>query len=101
MKSTPAIDHSGSQCGYCTPGFVMSLFAGGYGGELNDHTTEGNLCRCTGYAPIRRATAELATLDFSADRSGFRAAGAGLPAIVTARMEAPARRCSGAAASGP
>ena len=62
------VDHSGSQCGYCTPGFVMSLFAGGYGGELNDHTTEGNLCRCTGYAPIRRATAELATLDFSADR---------------------------------
>ncbi|MCB1560499.1 MAG: FAD binding domain-containing protein [Xanthomonadales bacterium] len=62
------VDHSGSQCGYCTPGFVMSLFAGVYGGELNDHTTEGNLCRCTGYAPIRRATAELATLDFSGDR---------------------------------
>ena len=62
------VEHSGSQCGYCTPGFVMSLFAGGYGGELNDHTTEGNLCRCTGYVPIRRATAELATCDFSADR---------------------------------
>ncbi|MEZ5463780.1 MAG: FAD binding domain-containing protein [Lysobacteraceae bacterium] len=62
------VDHSGSQCGYCTPGFVMSLFAGSYDGELNDHTTEGNLCRCTGYAPIRRATAELATLDFCADR---------------------------------
>src|SRR5690606_7274875 len=62
------VEHSGSQCGYCTPGFVMSLFAGGYSGELNDHTTEGNLCRCTGYAPIRRATADLVTLDFGEDR---------------------------------
>ena len=62
------VEHSGSQCGYCTPGFVMSLFAGGYSGELNDHTTEGNLCRCTGYAPIRRATADLVTLDFGKDR---------------------------------
>ncbi len=55
------VDHSGSQCGYCTPGIVMSLFAGYYAGELDDHATEGNLCRCTGYAPIRRATASLRT----------------------------------------
>jgi xanthine dehydrogenase small subunit len=53
------VGHSGSQCGYCTPGFVMSLFAGYYAGELDDHATEGNLCRCTGYAPIRRATTQL------------------------------------------
>ncbi|MEO8671536.1 MAG: FAD binding domain-containing protein [Tahibacter sp.] len=53
------VDCAGSQCGYCTPGFVMSLFAGYYAGEMDDHTTEGNLCRCTGYAPIRRATAQL------------------------------------------
>ncbi len=53
------VEHGGSQCGYCTPGFVMSLFAGYYGGELSDHTTEGNLCRCTGYRSIRDATAAL------------------------------------------
>lgn len=53
------VDCSGSQCGYCTPGFVMSLFAGYSNAELDDHTTEGNLCRCTGYLPIRRATEQL------------------------------------------
>jgi len=45
----------GSQCGYCTPGFVMSLFAAYYGGDREDRVIEGNLCRCTGYLPIRRA----------------------------------------------
>ncbi len=56
------VDCAGSQCGYCTPGFVMSLFAGYYTGALDDETTEGNLCRCTGYRPIRAATAALAGL---------------------------------------
>ncbi|MBF2046665.1 MAG: xanthine dehydrogenase small subunit [Elainella sp. C42_A2020_010] len=45
----------GSQCGYCTPGFIMSMFAAYYGGKLDDAAVEGNLCRCTGYLPIRRA----------------------------------------------
>jgi xanthine dehydrogenase small subunit len=54
------VDHGGSQCGYCTPGFVMSLVAGYYDpsdgdGGLGDDVVEGNLCRCTGYLPIRRA----------------------------------------------
>ena len=53
------VDCSGSQCGYCTPGFVMSLFAGYSHGDLDEQTTEGNLCRCTGYLPIRRATERL------------------------------------------
>src|SRR6185436_2993431 len=53
------VDSSGSQCGYCTPGFVMSLFAGYYTGELDDAAIEGNLCRCTGYLPIRAAAAQL------------------------------------------
>ncbi|HVH35558.1 MAG TPA: FAD binding domain-containing protein [Tahibacter sp.] len=57
------VDCAGSQCGYCTPGFVMSLFAGYYAGALDDETTEGNLCRCTGYRPIRAATAALAELE--------------------------------------
>ena len=51
------LDHHASQCGFCTPGFVMSLFAL----YLNRDTAEredivaalaGNLCRCTGYRPI-------------------------------------------------
>jgi xanthine dehydrogenase molybdopterin binding subunit/xanthine dehydrogenase small subunit len=54
------VDHYGSQCGYCTPGFVMSLFEGYYRAdcsesrELSDQLC-GNLCRCTGYRPIRDA----------------------------------------------
>ena len=56
------VDSAGSQCGYCTPGFVMSLFAGYYDGEFSDHVIEGNLCRCTGYQSIRRAAASLAAL---------------------------------------
>lgn len=50
----------GSQCGYCTPGFIMSLFAAYYDGKVDDLSVEGNLCRCTGYLPIRRA-AQLVT----------------------------------------
>ena len=53
------VEHAASQCGYCTPGIVMSLYAGHCGGELSDLTTEGNLCRCTGYRPIRAATLAL------------------------------------------
>ena len=53
----------GSQCGYCTPGFVMSLFAAYYDGHaddgIDDGAVEGNLCRCTGYLPIRRAARSL------------------------------------------
>lgn len=53
------VDTGGSQCGYCTPGFVMSLFAGYYDEQLDDAAVEGNLCRCTGYLPIRRAARSL------------------------------------------
>jgi xanthine dehydrogenase small subunit len=54
------VEFHGSQCGFCTPGFVMSL----YGMWLNtpkpteadvERALQGNLCRCTGYAPIVRA----------------------------------------------
>ncbi|MCL6285945.1 xanthine dehydrogenase small subunit [Ruegeria sp. 2012CJ41-6] len=50
------VDHHGSQCGFCTPGFVMSMVASHCSGAT-DHDTQlaGNLCRCTGYAPIIRA----------------------------------------------
>lgn len=55
------VDTAGSQCGYCTPGFVMSLFVAYEQDALNDHAIDGNLCRCTGYVPIRRAMAQLRT----------------------------------------
>ncbi len=60
-SQTAMVRHGGSQCGYCTPGFVMSLFAAFHSAEktLDDAAVEGNLCRCTGYNSIRRAMAEL------------------------------------------
>ena len=53
----------GSQCGYCTPGFICSLFEGYYRDDLHTHDDldeqlAGNLCRCTGYRPIRDAAIE-------------------------------------------
>ena len=57
------IDHHGSQCGFCTPGFVMSLVAAHVNGNLqHDDVLAGNLCRCTGYAPIVRAAEVAANL---------------------------------------
>jgi xanthine dehydrogenase small subunit len=53
----------GSQCGYCTPGFVMSMFAEQYrpgrNGACDPQELGGNLCRCTGYRPIRDAALSL------------------------------------------
>jgi xanthine dehydrogenase small subunit len=53
------VDHHGSQCGFCTPGFVMALFAlyhqPAKSAANRTRTVEaiaGNLCRCTGYRPI-------------------------------------------------
>ena len=57
------IDQAGSQCGYCTPGFVVSLFAEqhrpGRTGSCDPLSLSGNLCRCTGYRPIRDAALSL------------------------------------------
>jgi xanthine dehydrogenase small subunit len=54
------VECHGSQCGFCTPGFVMSLFAlykseSTPNRERIDDTLSGNLCRCTGYRPIIEA----------------------------------------------
>lgn len=50
------IEHHGSQCGFCTPGFVMSMATAHKNGATDyDDQLAGNLCRCTGYAPIIRA----------------------------------------------
>lgn len=53
---TAMIDAHGSQCGFCTPGFVVSMASAHLNGST-DHDIQlaGNLCRCTGYAPIIRA----------------------------------------------
>ncbi|TAH38997.1 MAG: xanthine dehydrogenase small subunit [Bacteroidetes bacterium] len=57
------VDSNGSQCGYCTPGFIMSLFSL-YKNEQNptkesiEDALTGNLCRCTGYRPILEAAAK-------------------------------------------
>jgi xanthine dehydrogenase small subunit len=54
------VESHGSQCGFCTPGFVMAIYAHrAQGGglslqEIND-AIAGNLCRCTGYGPIIEA----------------------------------------------
>jgi xanthine dehydrogenase small subunit len=53
-------DHDGSQCGFCTPGFVMSIFALYKQDEKPNkeeiqNALSGNLCRCTGYRPIVEA----------------------------------------------
>jgi xanthine dehydrogenase molybdopterin binding subunit/xanthine dehydrogenase small subunit len=53
----------GSQCGYCTPGFVASMVEGFHRPEVSSPETvadqlQGNLCRCTGYRPIRDAMAD-------------------------------------------
>ncbi len=54
------VDHHASQCGFCTPGFVMTLFALYHATESPDRASvndwlAGNLCRCTGYRPIADA----------------------------------------------
>ncbi len=66
-------ERGGSQCGYCTPGFVCSMAAEYYrpardpGAETADHdwhlALSGNLCRCTGYRPIVAAARSLGTPD--------------------------------------
>lgn len=58
------VDHHGSQCGFCTPGIVMSLYALYLSnkspdlGQIND-VLAGNLCRCTGYGPIITAAQKM------------------------------------------
>lgn len=54
------VDCHGSQCGFCTPGFVMSLFtlqknSAGWDRHQAELALAGNLCRCTGYRPIMAA----------------------------------------------
>ena len=59
-------DNHGLQCGYCTPGMIMSAIdiVHRHGGELDEHTVrqelEGNICRCTGYHNIVKSVLDAA-----------------------------------------
>lgn len=64
------VEAGGSQCGYCTPGIVMSLFAlyKTHQNPVEETITDaitGNLCRCTGYRPIVDAAAKACSGDHS------------------------------------
>lgn len=58
------VDCHGSQCGFCTPGFVMSLYGLWLTSEAPsraeiERALQGNLCRCTGYEPIVKAAEQM------------------------------------------
>ncbi len=59
-------DNHGLQCGYCTPGMIMSAIdiVHRYGGKLDEetvrHELEGNICRCTGYHNIVKSVLDAA-----------------------------------------
>ena len=65
------VECHGSQCGFCTPGFVMALYAHykNKNGSLCD-ALAGNLCRCTGYAPILAAGVRMFDYEESNDTWG-------------------------------
>jgi len=82
------VQSHGSQCGFCTPGFVMSLFAmyqthvvagRPVTRDLAQADLSGNLCRCTGYRPILEAAQRMA--DFPAVRMDDAALAARLQAL--------------------
>lgn len=55
------VSHHGSQCGFCTPGFIVSMATAHLNGATDhDDQLAGNLCRCTGYDKIIRAVMDAA-----------------------------------------
>lgn len=76
------VESHASQCGFCTPGFVMSLYAVQREGAATDAASlkdalAGNLCRCTGYGPILaagQAMGEAPALDITAALAAIRPA---------------------------
>ena len=65
------VNHHGSQCGYCTPGFICSLFEASQRRDLVhnwqlDDQLAGNLCRCTGYRAIHDAACEALSMERAA-----------------------------------
>ncbi|WP_102225130.1 xanthine dehydrogenase small subunit [Acidimangrovimonas sediminis] len=90
------IAHHGSQCGFCTPGIMVALaIAHAQGRADTDDVLAGNLCRCTGYAPILRAARAAAELpappQMAADASA-------LSSFIVPQIRPPETRASDAAA---
>lgn len=61
------VNNAGTQCGFCTPGFVMSLTAHSLSAEPSDNemaiaAISGNICRCTGYKSIEKAAENISEL---------------------------------------
>ncbi len=84
------VEQHGSQCGFCTPGFVMSLFALYKTNPKPsrrdiDDALAGNLCRCTGYRPIIAAALDMYRIAGATDDWLRQPAGAG--AAPTRRVE--------------
>lgn len=83
----------GSQCGYCTPGFVVSLFAEHYRrdriGACDTAALAGNLCRCTGYRPIGDAAQSLGAPPSDAHRERLERPTPQLPAVSTLGFSRP------------
>ncbi|MBT4284189.1 MAG: 2Fe-2S iron-sulfur cluster binding domain-containing protein, partial [Rhodobacteraceae bacterium] len=53
------VENHGSQCGFCTPGFISTLVAAHKNGDSDiENQLAGNLCRCTGYGPIIHSAKE-------------------------------------------
>mmetsp|Transcript_48329 Transcript_48329/g.127956 ORF Transcript_48329/g.127956 Transcript_48329/m.127956 type:complete len:1342 (-) Transcript_48329:125-4150(-) len=76
-------DSHGSQCGYCTPGIIMSMYGLWVRGPFDvadiEHRMDGNLCRCTGYRPILQALHPMAR-DFGRDGEELSCCGHRIPA---------------------
>lgn len=71
------VDEGAIQCGFCTPGFVMSLTGFFLSGEKLSYrnilnSIDGNICRCTGYFPIKRAAKKLLDIVSEFSDSGER-----------------------------
>jgi xanthine dehydrogenase small subunit len=86
------VEHHGSQCGFCTPGFVMALagmFEEGTPADRHDLQTAltGNLCRCTGYLPILEAAAALDPAELPSLAAHY--ASTGLAADLRAQADTP------------
>lgn len=98
------VSHHGSQCGFCTPGFAMSLF-GLYKNTPRPSVAaaqsalSGNLCRCTGYRPIVDAACAMADEPLAGSAPAWHASGARDEGTRTARVdEAPIARALAALA---